>query len=305
MCSDVPHFDEEIFDHVAARRFEYARAAATDGAWGEAAEMFEQTIERAPDWAGAWVALGEARSALGDPTRATDAYRRAIALDPGDRLGASLRLAAIDPATTGRASAGYVSALFDAYAARFEAHLSQGLAYHGPADLVAAMEEMGRRRFARAIDLGCGTGLGGVALRPLTGKLIGVDLSVNMIGIARDKAIYDRLEVADILAFLRAQAPASADLVFAADVFIYVGDLAPVVTEAARVLGPNGTIAFTAQRCAVGICVGADMRFAHSLAYVDGVLQTCGFRSLVLRENSARREKGEDVPGLVAIATRR
>jgi predicted TPR repeat methyltransferase len=77
-----------------------------------------------------------------------------------------------------------------------------------------------------------------------------------------------------------------------------------ILTQAARVLRPGGTVAFTAQRCADGIAVGPDMRFAHALSYVDAVLTTCGFAPLILRAKSARRENDRDVPGLVAVATR-
>ena len=47
-------------DLIAERRFAYARAAAEEGDFSAAAELFEQTLERAPRWAGAWFALGKA-----------------------------------------------------------------------------------------------------------------------------------------------------------------------------------------------------------------------------------------------------
>jgi predicted TPR repeat methyltransferase len=303
--STPPRDDDRGRDPRADGRSAYARAAADDGAWQEAAEMYQQAIDLAPAWTAAWMGLGGARGALGETAAATLAYKHALRLDPADLHGAALRLAVLDPsAMPPTAPQAYVSALFDAYAPRFEAHLTQGLIYHGPADLVQAMAEVGRCRFGHTIDIGCGTGLGGVAMRPLTATLIGVDLSAAMVAVARSKAIYDRLAVGDICAVLAEQPAASADLVFAADVFIYIGDLTAILTAVARVLRPGGTIAFTAQRCADGIAVGPDMRFAHALDYVETVLQTCGFAPLVLRAESARRENSRDVPGLVAVATR-
>ena len=53
-------------DLIAERRFAYAKAAAEEGDFSAAAELFEQTLERAPRWAAAWFALGEAREKLGD-----------------------------------------------------------------------------------------------------------------------------------------------------------------------------------------------------------------------------------------------
>lgn len=292
-------------DPIADRRFAYAVAAADDGAWQEAAELFEQTIERAPAWTAAWIGLGDARASDGDRARALEAYRQALALDPADLHGAALKIATLEPAALpAQAPPAYVSALFDEYAARFEAHLTGALAYHGPADLADALAALGRARVAHAIDLGCGTGLGGVALRPFVSRLTGVDLSPKMVEAAKAKGIYDRVEAADILAFLQGEPAESAGLILAADVFVYLGDLAPVLFEAARVLPRDGTLAFTAQRCAAGVEVGPDLRFAHSLVLISDVLTRCGFRILVLREHSTRREKGSDVPGLLAIAAR-
>jgi predicted TPR repeat methyltransferase len=297
--------DDRSRDPRADGRSAYALAAAQDGAWHEAAEMYQQAIDLAPAWTAAWMGLGGARDALGETAAAVTAYRRALALDASDLHGAALHLAALDPSAMPlHASPAYIGALFDAYAARFETHLTEGLIYHGPADLVAAMSEVGLCHFGHAIDIGCGTGLGGVVLRPLTVTLTGIDLSANMVAVAERKAIYDRLAIGDIGALLGEEPAGSADLVFAADVFIYIGDLAAILTDVARVLQPGGTIAFTAQRCPAGVAVGPDMRFAHGLDYVEAVLGTCGFAPLVLRAKSARRENGRDVPGLIAVATR-
>ena len=295
---------------LADRRLAYARGAAEDGAWREAADMFEQTLELAPDWVPAWIGLGEARGAYGDAAGAAAAFRAAVERDPADRYGAALRLGALDPAARPRtASSAYVAALFDAYADRFDAHLLQGLAYRSPADLAGALASLGRRRFDHVLDLGCGTGLGGAALRAATTTLTGVDLSPGMIDIARAKAIYDRLAVGDIRAFLDGEPAASADLVLAADVFVYIGDLAPVFAASARVLKAAGALAFTVQRGSdaddATYAIGRDMRFAHGRAYLAAALDAAGFGMLVQREHAARREKGRDVSGLLVVASRR
>jgi predicted TPR repeat methyltransferase len=51
------------------------------------------------------------------------------------------------------------------------------------------------------LDLGCGTGLSGQALRPLARRLTGVDLSPAMIDARRTRTVYDVLTVAEITAF--------------------------------------------------------------------------------------------------------
>ena len=105
----------------------------------------------------------------------------------------------------------YVRTLFDQYAPRFDAALTEGLGYRGPAvlrDAIAAACTAARRplQFDAALDLGCGTGLAGAALRPLVERLTGVDLSERMVALAREKKLYDRLETGDLVQFLHAEA---------------------------------------------------------------------------------------------------
>jgi predicted TPR repeat methyltransferase len=125
---------------IAERRFAYAKAAAEEGDFRAAAEVLEQALERAPDWAGAWFALGEAREKLCDPDAAAEAFRAALRFDPADAQGATARLALIGrgdgPAALPQA---YVAQLFDQYAPRFESHLSERLGYRAPALIVEAL----------------------------------------------------------------------------------------------------------------------------------------------------------------------
>jgi predicted TPR repeat methyltransferase len=173
-------------DPIAERRYAYARAAARDGEWAAAAKVLEQALELAPNWPLAWFALGEARERLGEKDGAADAFRAALAVDPSDAQGARGRLALLgEGATLDALSPAYVARLFDDYAARFDAHLAGELGYRGPELIAAALDRLDSRRFSRCIDLGCGTGLAGAALRERVDTLIGVDLSPRMIAKAR------------------------------------------------------------------------------------------------------------------------
>ena len=51
-------------DPIAERRYAYAKAAALEGDWSAALDVLNQTLERAPEWAAAWFALGEAKEKL-------------------------------------------------------------------------------------------------------------------------------------------------------------------------------------------------------------------------------------------------
>ena len=239
-----------------------------------------------------------------DRAAAIAAFEQARRLDPAGRMGAGLhlaRLGGMPPATMPDA---YVTALFDDYAPRFERHLVEALGYRGPAAIMAALVSAGGGGpVQHALDLGCGTGLMGQAIRASTRQLDGLDLSPAMVEEARRLAIYDRLDVAAIADGLAARSAASHDLILAADVLVYVGDLAPVMALAARVLTRGGLFAFTLQHgAAAPVVLGDDLRFAHSPGHARASLGDAGLTPLHVAEVSTRRDAGRDVPGLVVVA---
>jgi predicted TPR repeat methyltransferase len=149
--------------------------------------------------------------------------------------------------------------------------------------------------------------------RPCVAHLAGVDLSPGMIARARAKSIYDRLETADLSAFLPAERAAQRryDLVIAADVFAYLYDLAPVVRAVADVLGQGGILAFTVeteQDDGSGdgsVALGEKLRYRHGAGHVRAAIEAAGLEILELAPATTRIEAGEAVPGLIAVATRR
>jgi predicted TPR repeat methyltransferase len=299
-------------DLIAERRFAYAKAAAEDGDWSAAAEIFEQALERAPRWAAAWFALGEAREKFGDAEAAADAYRSALAADPSDAQGAVARLALIGRGEAPRAlPEAYVARLFDDYAPRFEAHLTESLAYRAPTLIADTLDSAAPgRRFAHALDIGCGTGLMGDVLRGRVDRLTGVDLSAAMVAKARERGLYDALTVGEATAFVMDCPRASFDLVAAADSLVYFGDLAPLWAGVATALKPGGLFAFSLETCSLETCegegfrLGRSMRFAHSQTYVGQTAATVGLRAATIGRSSSRREAGRDVPGLVCVLAR-
>ena len=298
---------------LADRRYAYAEACLAEGDAVGAAEMAEQALEMASDYAPAWVLLGRARAASfaqggaeADRAAALDAFGRALALDPDDVLGSRLHLAGLGAAEAATAiGPGYVRALFEGYAPRFERHLVDELGYRGPRMMVEALDALtgATRQFARALDLGCGTGLMGRALEGRVGWLAGCDLSPAMLAQARRTGLYARLAEADLVAFLGAEPPGSVDLVTAADVFIYLGDLAPALAGIARVLAPGGIAVLTVQSPEAGedLVLGADGRYAHGDAHLGAAATAARLTIVALRQAAIRRQNKIDVPGRVLI----
>ena len=255
---------------------------------------------------GRWFALGEARQQLGDFCCAHAAFAEALRLDPDDAHGASLRLAALDGVAPAALPAAYVTRLFDDYAPRFNAHLIGELKYRGPELVAAAIEAAAPGRiFRRAVDLGCGSGLAGAPLRARVGVLIGVDLSPRMIEEARRTGLYDALHFGDFVAFLGAGAVKDIDLVVAADAFVYLGDLAPVLAAIRATLPAEGLAAFSLEsEPGEGFHLSEALRFRHSRAYLERALEAAELTTVSLAEASKRQEAGRDTPGLLAVVRR-
>ncbi|KQO96204.1 methyltransferase domain-containing protein [Methylorubrum extorquens] len=306
-------------DLLADRRYAYAEACLSEDDPAGAAEMAEQALERAPGYAPAWFLLGRAREIVfgqsrdaADRQAALAAFGRALDLDPEDALGSRLHLAALGGGDALAAiTPAYIRALFDGYAPRFERHLVDELGYCGPALMVAALDALPRpdpscapQHFPNGLDLGCGTGLMGRALAGRVGRLAGCDLSPAMLALAGRTRLYERLVEADLVTFLAAEPAASADLIVAADVFIYLGDLTSALSEIARVLRPGGLAAFTVQSPQPeesGVVLGADGRYAHADTYLREAAEQARLVITEMRPAAIRRQRKSNVPGRILI----
>ena len=297
-------------DLIADRRFEFARDLRLKGDLVAAADLLLQATELAPNFSSAWFTLGEIRLELGEHEAAIAAFRNARASDADDRHGAAVRLMRLGAEELAAMPRGYVRALFDQYAPRFEAALLGELRYRAPQLLfkaVLAVPSAAKKpaHFKRAIDLGCGTGLAAAAFAKAVDEIVGIDLSPRMIEQARATGLYAALEAADMVEGLRERPAASADLVLAADAMVYVPDLAPVLCEVTRVLAPGGLVAFTVEtHGAHGVIIGAGLRYAHGANHVRETIDAAGLTLVHLEEASPRTEDNAPVRGLVVVATK-
>jgi len=198
----------------------------------------------------------------------------------------------------------YVTNLFDDYAGRFDRHLVQQLEYRIPAHLREAVGQVldETRRSLEVLDLGCGTGLCGPLFRDIAARLTGVDLSAKMIEKARERGVYDELQVADITEAMRAH-PAAYDLILAADVFIYVGELTPVFEACRSALKPGGMFAFSVEAAEETdtYVLRPTGRYAHATGYIRQLAQAAGLQELSLDHVVLRKEKDSPMPGYIFV----
>ena len=221
------------------------------GQHAEAAACFRRAIELKPDAARDYQNLSQALWRAGQHEEARAAVREWLAYAPDSPTALHLASAFGIIQTSPRASDAFVSQHFDEHADSFDQHLTE-LQYRAPEEVFAALAEAvgwpGDQEgaiFDCVLDAGCGTGLCGPLLAPMTKRLIGVDLSPGMLQKARERG-YDDLIAAELTRFLRDH-PGEFDAVISADTLCYFGDLTEVALAALEALRPGGWFVFTVE----------------------------------------------------------
>ncbi|MDF1615003.1 tetratricopeptide repeat protein [Desulfurivibrio dismutans] len=274
----------------------------------EALRYFLQVIELDSDYAPAHSHLGAMWVELDEKELAIPFFEKLVALDH-QAESARHMLAALREETPAAPPKDYVAGLFDHYGARFESELMEQLGYRVPFIMAELLREAaGERMFERLLDLGCGTGLAGEAFLAQAAHLTGVDLSAGMLEQARQKRVYDHLQQQDILEFCR-QHRTVYDLVVAADVLNYLGDLDPFFAVIGNRLASRGILLFSVEE---GVPNGPKAtfvlqengRYAHSPPYLHRLFQQYGFTVLNERRSDLRREKEQWVPGRLYLLQR-
>lgn len=272
----------------------------------EAMRSYERAVAANPGFAPAWTNIGTMLRELGRIREAADAFRTARANGADDELNGYYLAAVGSGAVPTAAPAVYVETLFDDYAEGFAAHVVEALDYRAHSTLAQTLKEIApRRRFERALDLGCGTGLCGVLLRPMVGRLQGVDLSGRMLAQAKATKAYDALAKQDIVDYMQAT-PSTFDLVTVADVFIYVGDLAPVFAAVRKVLEDGGIFCFSVELAAseaTDFQLLSSLRYAHGERYLDRLAKAHGFRVLRTVKGRIRHDQRQPIDGLFMFLT--
>lgn len=269
----------------------------------EALAFADDALRTAPGNAAAHLRRANALHALGRDAEAALAFRKARDLGADPQVTSYMLAALGEEATPGAPPARYVEALFDQYAPHFDEHLQQVLGYATPAVLAAALAPH-LRPGLDILDAGCGTGLCAPHLRPFAARLTGVDLSANMLAQAARSGAYERLERAELCDFL-SQSAGAFDVINAADVLVYFGDLAPLFAAAAGALRPAGLFAFSVEEGgADSFMLRASGRFAHTRSYLQTTAAALGFECLHLGSQNLRRDREGEVAGLVVVLRR-
>ena len=239
------------------------------------------------------------------PPEQTQAYLLGILAAQPEHVQAKHLLGGLlSTAQSERASDAYVRELFDGYASRYDQHMTQQMGYVVPELMANRVKELAAPGQVELLDLGCGTGLIGVALPGFV--ITGVDLSQAMLDLAVGRN-YRHLVAQDINGYLTECAEQSFDFVIAGDTLIYFGALDEILRQCFRCLRPNGLLVFNVelgegdtpefQQTPVG-------RYMHTSSYLRKILQLAGFDEIEMQKIMPRREAGAEMAGLMLSARR-
>ena len=294
-----------VTDIETASTYSVCRTALVHGRFDVAIRCYTKILDMDPDYDDAIWGLAEAHYGNRDLKEALKWYRTYSEKYPDDPEARHMVAALGDGPKPLRASDAYVRETFDHFAEDFDKQLLEDLEYRAPALIHALFREVspGPATDLHILDAGCGTGLSGIDFRPYAASLVGVDLSPEMLKLAKARDLYDDLHEGELAAYMRAN-PGRFDLIVAADVFCYIGDLAESLEAAFVTLKTGGLMVFSVEaQSRRGYSLTGSGRYAHKPAYVRKAAQSAGFKEIIGRTDTLRMEYGEPVKGYLTALT--
>jgi predicted TPR repeat methyltransferase len=276
----------------------YARSLASIGRLDEAKVAYGKALQLDPQCAEAWYQLADLQREQGDDENALANYKQALTYGADPEL-VNYMLAALNKSKQVlQPPRAYVQNLFDQYANDFEQHLVGQLGYCGHTVLIEHLPAICPNKFTSVLDLGCGTGLCAAMLRPKSTHLVGIDLSTAMIEKSRENGLYDELAATDVHDFLD-QEKRQFDLVVAADVFIYVGELDRLFALLSKRMAKGGWLAFTAEAAdnGTGVQLLPSLRYGHSASYIQTLAERHNFVVHTKKDAPIRVHQGVPLMG--------
>lgn len=278
--------------------FELGRQMMRENRLTDAVFRFRMVLWLAPDYQPAWFLLGVCYSMKGDDAKAIAALKKSLSmkLDHEESLFA---LANIDPSLLPKGRAPRVTPVelvndyFNTLAPDYDREQEE-LGYRGHVLAWGSLRQhlTTYRTNYSVLDIGCGTGLCGVQGEDIIRLLVGVDISRQMLNLAtvRVKAdgrlLYGETYHEDLRDYLRNLTEARFEIIIAAHVFSYIGDLAPVFDGAVRALLPGGIMVFQVEPyrgASYGVLPGKG-RFGHDETYIRSELQRVGLELVEVRD---------------------
>lgn len=315
----MPHYSAalEAFDkaaeydpHLLVAHLNRAQLLRRRGQLDESAAAFRRVLELDPTRSDVYRDLGNLLYRMGHLDEAAEVYGNWSRIEPQNPVAAHMAAAYRTGPSPLRASDDYVRATFDRFAPAFDQNM-MALEYRAPALVTTEVARTyAPQHELDVLDAGCGTGLCGPMLAPYARRLIGVDLSEEMIIRALQRGPYDELHLAELTEHLKSNAR-KYDLIVAADSLIYFGLLNELMAAASEALRDEGHLVFTVERLGEGsggAKIASDFflnphgRYSHAEPYLRRCVAAAGFELVSLRSDILRQENSAPVDGFVVTA---
>lgn len=282
--------------------YSYALAFLELGDFEQAIAKFQGVLALKQDHLDARSNLGIAYLKAGKLDLAQNTFSDVLKLEPNHPIVNYLYAAMTGKNLPARPPEIYVRDLFDHYAKHYEQHMVDILHYKTPQQLRILFDKYSKANKFSIIDLGCGTGLSGLAFADIAEKLIGVDLSEKMLALAKQKNIYNELIQADLIQALKKYDQAF-DLLLASDTFNYFGDFKELFLCCSGALKSNGYLLFSVEKEKHNQdwALQNNSRYAHSEHYVRELAQQCNFKVVAIEQAALRMQQHEACQGLLCL----
>ena len=269
--------------------------------YAEAGRLYEIVLNADPEHLSSLNNYAYLSHKSGDTSKAKGLYSRLLKANPSHQAAKHM-LDSLSGKTPDTAPLEYVEDVFDNYAKTFENSLLKKLQYKTPTALKQLYDSLNAPRPASlCLDLGCGTGLAGIAFEPVFDECIGVDISNKMLGIASQKQIYKELIKDDIHHFLENSID-EYDIIIAADVFTYMGDLEDLFVQCASRVIDGGHFLFSVEESkANNFNLKTTGRFGHSATYIENLCKKTGWQVLEKKFSKLRQDKEEWIKGYLFL----
>ena len=263
------------------------------GEINNALETLQEWIKSNPDDALLFNMMGGCYLSLREFKMSIQSYEKALELKPDYAIPQHM-INSLKGHTSKSPPKEYVKNLFDDYAERFNDSLVQGLQYKLPFIIKDLIQNISSKsKFAKTIDLGCGTGLSGNGLSEISEHLSGIDISENMISKADELDVYDNLYTGDIVEALNA-VQENFDLFVALDVLIYVGDVESIFKTVHKYSNPESIFVFSTEiQEESGYSLLSSSRYSHSDSYIMN--QASGKFVLINSKDTVIRKEGNNL----------
>ncbi len=266
-----------------------------------ASKLYRRALELAPKHTEALSQYAELMAKQGRLDKSSWAYRRLSKLFPEDASISHLLSAISQEKVSGETDENYIKDVFDDYAESFEEHLTKTLAYNTPQQLFELYKPYWNTNKLMILDLGCGTGLCGPIFKPLAEKLIGIDLSKGMLDQAKIKQVYDELILAELVSVLKKEYQTQ-DLLIAADVLIYVGELNSIFEASRQALKEKGMLLFSVESTTEKeLKLDYSGRYQHSKSYIHTLAKKHHFETKEEIDSVLRYENDNPVIGALYL----